>query len=69
MSLLVKKSVAERVRRLELPWSRHGVDPYGATQDELTDRLQIQCQTFPCALLPACPPTSSSGLTCPAIGP
>lgn len=35
MSLLVSKAVAERVRRLELPWSRHGVDPYGATQEEV----------------------------------
>jgi 1-acyl-sn-glycerol-3-phosphate acyltransferase len=35
MSLLVSRSVAERVRRLELPWSRHGVDPYGATQEEV----------------------------------
>jgi 1-acyl-sn-glycerol-3-phosphate acyltransferase len=35
MALLVARDVAERVRRLELPWSRHGVDPYGATQAEL----------------------------------
>jgi 1-acyl-sn-glycerol-3-phosphate acyltransferase len=35
MALLVSKSVMERVRQLELPWSRHGIDPYGATQDEL----------------------------------
>jgi 1-acyl-sn-glycerol-3-phosphate acyltransferase len=35
MALLASREAVERVRRLELPWNRHGVDPYGATQDEL----------------------------------
>lgn len=35
MAFLVSREVEERVRRLELPWNRHGVDPYGATQVEV----------------------------------
>jgi 1-acyl-sn-glycerol-3-phosphate acyltransferase len=32
---LVARDVLERVKRLELGWSRHGVDPFGATQEEV----------------------------------
>jgi 1-acyl-sn-glycerol-3-phosphate acyltransferase len=35
MAWLIDERVRERVRRLEIPWSRHGVDPYGATQDDM----------------------------------
>ena len=51
MALLTSKSVAERVRQLELPLSRHGVDPYGATQDELARMFTLLELPLP-ALLP-----------------
>ena len=35
MPLLATREAVERVKRLELPWNHLGVDPYGATQDEL----------------------------------
>ncbi len=35
MALFVSRDVMARVKRLELPWNRHGIDPYGTTQDEL----------------------------------
>jgi 1-acyl-sn-glycerol-3-phosphate acyltransferase len=35
MALLVSDEILARVKRLELPWSRHGIDPYGASQEEL----------------------------------
>lgn len=41
MSLLVSKKVLERVQELELPWNRHGVDPYGATQDDLARMFTV----------------------------
>ena len=35
MSLLIDPEIAARVDRLELPFNRYGVDPYGASKDHL----------------------------------
>ncbi|MSP59995.1 MAG: acyltransferase [Myxococcales bacterium] len=35
MAWLIDREVKERVRRIELPWSRHGVDPCGITQRDV----------------------------------
>jgi 1-acyl-sn-glycerol-3-phosphate acyltransferase len=35
MPWLVDDEILARVRRIELPWSRHGIDPYGIDQVEL----------------------------------
>jgi 1-acyl-sn-glycerol-3-phosphate acyltransferase len=35
MPALVRAAVRERVRRLELPFNRHGIDPYGVRQSDL----------------------------------
>jgi 1-acyl-sn-glycerol-3-phosphate acyltransferase len=35
MALLVSRRVLARVKQLEVPWNRHGIDPYGMTQEEL----------------------------------
>lgn len=35
MPLLIDDDVLARVRRIELPWSRHGIDPYGAKQEDV----------------------------------
>ena len=35
MSLLIDEDITERIRRLELPFNRHGVDPYGISQKDL----------------------------------
>ena len=35
MSLFVSRGVLERVKRLEVPWNKHGIDPYGTTQEDL----------------------------------
>src|SRR6476620_10786397 len=36
MSFFWDREVAERVERLELPFNRHGLDPYGIRRKELT---------------------------------
>src|SRR5262245_21393534 len=41
MSLLVADDIRARVKRLELPWSRHGIDPYGASQEELARMFSV----------------------------
>jgi 1-acyl-sn-glycerol-3-phosphate acyltransferase len=41
MSFLVSDDVLARVKRLELPWSRHGIDPYGARQDEIAKMFTL----------------------------
>jgi 1-acyl-sn-glycerol-3-phosphate acyltransferase len=41
MALLVSDDVLARVKRLELPWSRHGIDPYGASQEELARMFTV----------------------------
>jgi hypothetical protein len=36
--------------------------------NEISDRMALQCTSFPCDLMPACPSTSSRGTTkCPAL--
>ncbi len=35
--------------------------------NEVTDRLQLACSSFPCALMPNCPNTSARGTTCPVL--
>jgi 1-acyl-sn-glycerol-3-phosphate acyltransferase len=35
MALFVSREVAERVRRLEIPFDRHGIDPFGIAQAHL----------------------------------
>lgn len=35
MSLLIDPAVAERIRRLEIPFDRHGVDPFGISRAHL----------------------------------
>jgi 1-acyl-sn-glycerol-3-phosphate acyltransferase len=35
MRLLIQPEVYERVRRLELPFNRYGLDPYGISQEDL----------------------------------
>jgi 1-acyl-sn-glycerol-3-phosphate acyltransferase len=35
MAALARASVRDRVRRLELPFNRHGIDPYGVRQRDL----------------------------------
>lgn len=39
MAWLVDKKVLERVKRLDLPWNRHGVDPFGTAQVDVA-RMQ-----------------------------
>jgi 1-acyl-sn-glycerol-3-phosphate acyltransferase len=41
MSLLVSDDIRARVNRLEIPWSRHGIDPYGASQEELARMFTV----------------------------
>jgi 1-acyl-sn-glycerol-3-phosphate acyltransferase len=41
MALLVSRDVLARVKRLELPWNRHGIDPYGATQEEVARFMTV----------------------------
>jgi 1-acyl-sn-glycerol-3-phosphate acyltransferase len=41
MGLLSDEAIAERVRRLELPFNRHGIDPYGIAQHELTQWFTV----------------------------
>src|SRR5262245_12887127 len=35
MPFLVANEVLARAKRLELPWNKHGLDPYGASQVEV----------------------------------
>jgi 1-acyl-sn-glycerol-3-phosphate acyltransferase len=35
MPFFISDEVLARVKRLELPWSRHGIDPYGTSQTEV----------------------------------
>jgi len=41
MPWLVDDSVLDRTRRLEIPWSRHGIDPYGARQEDVARQFTI----------------------------
>jgi len=41
MSLLHDPEVEARVRRLELPFNKHGLDPYGVSQKDLTRWLSL----------------------------
>lgn len=41
MPFLISKDILARVQRLELPWNRHGLDPYGASQWELARMFTI----------------------------
>lgn len=35
MSLLIDEEILDRVRRIELPFNRYGIDPYGISQEKL----------------------------------
>ena len=41
MRLFADPEVADRVDRLELPFSRHGVDPWGVTKKDLVRFLSV----------------------------
>jgi 1-acyl-sn-glycerol-3-phosphate acyltransferase len=41
VALLVDPEILERTRRLEIPWNRHGVDPYGARQVDVARMMTI----------------------------
>ena len=41
MAWLIDDAVAERVRRIELPWGRHGIDPYGIDQRDLARMYNV----------------------------
>ena len=41
MSLLADPEVIERVERLEIPFNRHGLDPYGVSRDDVVKFLSL----------------------------
>jgi 1-acyl-sn-glycerol-3-phosphate acyltransferase len=41
MPLLVSDDVLARVKRIELPWNRHGLDPYGARQVDVARMFTV----------------------------
>ena len=41
MAFLVSDDVLARVRRLDLPWNRHGLDPYGTSQVDVARMFTI----------------------------
>lgn len=40
-NFLIDDEVLARVRKIELPWSRHGIDPYGIEQPEVARMMSI----------------------------
>ncbi len=41
MPLLVSDDVLSRAKRIELPWNRHGLDPYGASQVDIARMFTV----------------------------
>lgn len=41
MAWLISKDIRARAERLELPWSKHGIDPYGIYQSEVARMFTI----------------------------
>ena len=41
MGWLIDEGVLERVRRLEIPWNRYGIDPYGTQQSDVARMFTV----------------------------
>lgn len=41
MALFVSREILERAKRIEIPWNRHGIDPFGVDQIEVARFLSI----------------------------
>lgn len=41
MAWLIDEDIRARVRRIELPWSKHGIDPYGVHQSEVARMFTV----------------------------
>lgn len=46
MPLFVDREIMSRVERLEIPFNRHGIDPFGADRVELARMLSILCWLY-----------------------